>query len=99
MGGGWGRSCVVRHGGFVGPLASPIRRPEELAGQDVAVGYHSGSHFTTLQALEPFVDREQIKLKFVGSSWTRVDAGVEGDVPATSAWGITYQVLEQLGFR
>jgi hypothetical protein len=65
----------------------------------VAVGYHSGSHFTTLQALEPFLDRAQIKLKFVGSSWARVDAGVEGDVPATSVWGITYQVLEQLGFR
>jgi NitT/TauT family transport system substrate-binding protein len=60
---------------------------------------HSGSHFTTLQALEPFIDREQIKLKFVGSSWARVDVGVEGDVPATSVWGITYQVLEQLGFR
>jgi NitT/TauT family transport system substrate-binding protein len=64
-----------------------------------AVGYHSGSHFTTLQALEPFLDREQIKLKFVGSSWARVDAGVEGDMPATSVWGITYQVLEQLAFR
>jgi hypothetical protein len=70
-----------------------------LAGQEVAVGYHSGAHFTTLQALEPFLDREQIKLKFVGSSWARVDAGLEGDVPATSVWGITYQVLEQLGFR
>src|SRR5215469_16822928 len=48
------------------PPDSPIRAPQELAGQDVAVGYHSGSHFTTLQALEPFLDREQIKLKFVG---------------------------------
>jgi ABC-type taurine transport system substrate-binding protein len=84
-----------RHG--AAGLADP--QAEELAGQDVAVGYHSGSHFTTLQALEPFLDREQIKLKFVGSSWARVDAGVEGDVPATSVWGITYQVLEQLGFR
>ena len=61
--------------------------------------YHSGSHFTTLQALEPFLDREQIKLKFVGSSWARVNAGLEGDVPATSVWGVSYQVLEQLGFR
>src|SRR5262249_59130980 len=86
-------------GGVRGLSASPIGGPEELAGQEVAVCYHPGSHFTTLQALEPFLDREQIKLKFVGSSWARVDAGVEGDVPATSVWGITYQVLEQLGFR
>ena len=26
-------------------------------------------------------------------------AGIEGDVPATSVWGITDQFLEQLGFR
>jgi ABC-type nitrate/sulfonate/bicarbonate transport system substrate-binding protein len=90
---------VVTPGGVMVPPDSPIRRPEELAGRDVAVGYHSGSHFTTLQALEPFLDRERLKLKFVGSSWARVDAGVDGDVPATSVWGITYQVLEQLGFR
>jgi NitT/TauT family transport system substrate-binding protein len=29
---------------------SDIRSPEDLAGVDVAVGYHSGSHFSTLQA-------------------------------------------------
>jgi hypothetical protein len=28
-----------------------------------------------------------------------VDAGMDRDVPATSVWGITYQVLERLGFR
>jgi hypothetical protein len=95
----WGKSYVVTPGGVMAPPDSVIRRPEDLVGQEVAVGYHSGSHFTTLQALEPFLDREQIKLKFVGSSWARVDAGIDGDVPATSVWGITYQVLEQLGFR
>ena len=31
--------------------------------------------------------------------WARVDVGVDRDVPATSVWGLTYQVLEQLGFR
>jgi NitT/TauT family transport system substrate-binding protein len=95
----WGKSYVVTPGGVMVPPGSPISAPEDLAGQDVAVGYHSGSHFSTLQALESFLDREQIKLRFVGSSWARVDAGVEGDVPATSVWGTTYQVLEQLGFR
>src|SRR5262249_33426261 len=64
-----------------------------------AVRYHAGSHFTTIEALEPFLAREKIKLRFVGSSWARVDVGIERDVPATSVWGITYQVLEHLGFR
>ena len=95
----WGRSYVVTPGGVMVPPDSSIRRPEDLAGQEVAVGYHSGSHFSTLQALEPFLAREQIKLGFVGSSWARVDAGLDRDVRATSVWGITYLVLEQLGFR
>ncbi len=95
----WGMSYVVTPGGVMVPPDSPIQRPEDLAGQDVAVGYHSGSHFTTIQALEPFLPQDEIKLKFVGMPWARVDVGIERDVPATSVWGLTYQVLEQLGFR
>ena len=95
----WGKSYVVTPGGVMVPPDSPITKPEQLAGREIAVGYHSGSHFTTIQALEPFLTAEQIKLKFVGSVWARVDVGVDRDVPATSVWGLTYQVLEQLGFR
>jgi hypothetical protein len=29
---------------------APVRRPEELAGVAIGVGYHSGSHFATVQA-------------------------------------------------
>ena len=95
----WGKSYVVAPGGIMVPPDSPIAKPEDLAGQEIAVGYHSGSHFTTIQSLEPFLPRDQIKLKFVGSVWARVDVGVDRDVPATSAWGLTYLVLEQFGFR
>src|SRR3954454_15543726 len=90
----WGKSYVVTPGGIMVPPDSPIMRPDDLAGQEIAVGYHSGSHFTTIQPREPFLARDQIKLRFVGSSWARVDVGVERDVPATSVWGITCQVLE-----
>lgn len=95
----WGKAYVVTPGGVMVPPDSPITQPEQLAGREIAVGYHSGSHFTTIQSLEPFLTAEQIKLKFVGSVWARVDVGVDRDVPATSVWGLTYQVLEQLGFR
>jgi hypothetical protein len=95
----WGKSYVVAPGGIMVPPDSSIIRPEDLAGRQISVGYHSGSHFTTIQALEPFLPRDEIELKFVGSVWARVDAGVDRDVPATSAWGLTYLVLEQLGFR
>ena len=95
----WRDCYVVTPGGIMVPPDSPITKPEHLVGQDIAVGYHSGSHFTTIQALEPFLSRDEIKLKFVGSVWARVDVGVDRDTPATSVWGLTYQVLEQLGFR
>lgn len=95
----WGRAYVVTPGGIMVPPESPIREPEDLAGHEIAVGYHSGSHFTTIQSLEPFLAADQVKLKFTGSIWARVDVGVDRDVPATSVWGLTYQVLDQLGFR
>src|SRR6185312_15831718 len=95
----WRDAYVVAPGGVMVPPDSPIRTPEDLAGREIAVGYHSGSHFTTIQSLEPFLPKEAIKLKFVGSVWARVDVGVDRDVPATSVWGLTFQVLEQLGFR
>jgi hypothetical protein len=95
----WGKAYVVTPGGIMVAPESPIQKPEDLAGHEIAVGYHSGSHFTTLQSLEPFLTSEQMKLKFVGSVWARVDVGIDRDVPATSVWGLTYQVLDQLGFR
>jgi ABC-type nitrate/sulfonate/bicarbonate transport system substrate-binding protein len=90
---------VVTPGGVMVPPESPIKAPEDLAGQEVAVGYRSGSHYTTIQALEAFLPRDRITLRFVGSQWARVDIGVDRDIAATSVWGLTYQVLEQLGFR
>ena len=95
----WGKSYVVTPGGVMVPPDSAITRPEDLADREIAVGYHSGSHFTTIQALEPVLAHDRIKLKFVGMPWARVDVAVRGEVPATSVWGLTFQVLEQLGFR
>ena len=95
----WGKSYVVTPGGIMVPPESPITKPEQLAGQEIAVGYHSGSHFTTIQSLEPFLTNEQIKLRFGGSIWARVDIGVGRDLPAVSVWGLSFQVLEQFGFR
>jgi ABC-type nitrate/sulfonate/bicarbonate transport system substrate-binding protein len=95
----WEDSYVVTPGGIMVPPDSPIRDPEDLAGQEIAVGYHSGSHFTALQALESFLPPDRIRLKFVGSSWARVDIALSRELPAVSAWGITYLTLEQLGFR
>ena len=95
----WGKSYVATPGGIMVPPESPIAKPEDLAGVEIAVGYHFGSHFTTIQALEACIPRAAIELKFVGSIWARVDVAVDRNVAATSVWGLTYQVLDQLGFR
>ena len=52
----WGKAYVVTPGAVMVKADSDIRKPDDLAGREVAVGYHSGSHFTTIQALEAFLD-------------------------------------------
>jgi len=95
----YGNAYVVTPGGIMVPEDSPIRRPEDLAGVEIAVGYQSGSHYATIQAMEAFLKPEQIKLKFVGLPWQRVDVVADRDLQAASLWGITYQTGEQLGLR
>jgi NitT/TauT family transport system substrate-binding protein len=84
---------------IVVPPESPIRRPEDLAGEAIGVGYHSGSHFATLQALEAVLPSDEIKLTFQGPPNERLDALLERQVPAATMWGVPLYVAEAFGFR
>ena len=84
---------------IVVPPESPVRRPEDLAGVPVGVGYHSGSHFATVQALEPVLGPGEVKLTFQGPPNERLDALLERQVPAATAWGVPLYIAEALGFR
>jgi len=95
----YGKAYALTPGGIMVPEDSPIRKPEDLAGREIAVGYQSGSHYATIQALEAFLKPEDIKLKFVGTPWQRVDIAVDRDLQGASLWGITYLAGEQLGLR
>lgn len=95
----WGGAYSVIPCGVYVPPESAITTPEDLADVDVAVGYHSGSHFATLQALEPFLNADQIKLRFLGYPYDRVDLALDRQVPALTAWGAATYLLEQQGFR
>ena len=95
----YGKAYVVTPGGVMVRGNSAIRLPEELAGTDIAVGYQSGSHYSKIQALEAFLKPDEIKLKYVGRPWQRLDVVMDGDLQAASLWGLTYQVAEQLGLR
>jgi NitT/TauT family transport system substrate-binding protein len=81
------------------PPESPVRRAEDLAGVPIGVGYHSGSHFATVQALEPVLAPGDLKLTFQGPPNERLDALIDRQVPAATAWGVPLYIAEALGFR
>lgn len=84
---------------IVVPPESPIRRPEDLAGVEVGVGFHSGSHFTTQQALEAVLDPSAINLSFEGSPATRLDSVLDRQIPAATVFGVQLYIAEAMGFR
>jgi ABC-type amino acid transport substrate-binding protein len=84
---------------IVVPPESPVRRPEDLAGVPVGVGYHSGSHFATVQALEGVLGPDEAKLTFQGPPNERLDALLQRDVQAATVWGVPLYVAEAFGFR
>src|SRR5688572_27401055 len=95
----WGHAYSVSPSGIFVPPESPVRSPEELANIPITVGYHSGSHFSTLQGLERFLKHEEIKLHFGGLLLDRLASIVDRQVPATSLFGAPFYVAEQLGFK
>jgi NitT/TauT family transport system substrate-binding protein len=95
----WGAAYSVCVSGiFVAP-ESRYQRPEDLAGVKVGVGYHSGSHYSAIQGLEPFLERPDIALDYVGRPFDRVRLAQKREIEAVNVFGAQYYVLEQQGFR
>jgi NitT/TauT family transport system substrate-binding protein len=95
----WGHAYTVTPAGIFAAPNSDYRTPQDLAGVPVAVGYHSGSHYATVQALEPFLERSQIELNFVGLPNDRARLLVRGEVEVANLFGAQYYLAEQLGYR
>ena len=95
----WGHAYSVTPSGIWVAPESDIKEPEDLAGVAVAVGYHSGSHFSAIQALEPFLAKDQINLQFVGGPQDRCQLSLDRRVQAANVFGTPSYVLEQQGFR
>src|SRR4051794_9075716 len=95
----WGKAYSVCECGIFVAAGSRYRRPEDLAGVKVGVGYHSGSHYSAIQGLEPFLDRDDIALDFVGRPWDRVRLMLDGRIEAANVFGPQYYLLEQHGLR
>ena len=95
----WGHAYSVTPAGIYVPMDSPVRKAQGLAGVEVAVGYHSGSHFSALQALEVLLEPRSIVLQFLGGPNDRLDLLLEGRVEAANLFSTQAYVAEQQGFR
>jgi hypothetical protein len=82
------------------PPESPVREPADLAGVAISVGYQSGSHYSTIQALEQYLPPDQINLSFAdGLLFRRMELLIDRQVPAAALFSGPYYFMEQLGFR
>jgi NitT/TauT family transport system substrate-binding protein len=95
----WGNAYSVLPCGIYVAPESEVRRPADLAGVEIGVGYHSGSHFSAIQALESVIAPESINLSFSGQPYDRIDALLSRELPAANVWGAATYLLEQQGFR
>ena len=66
----------------------------------IAVGYQSGSHYSTIQALEQYMPLDKINLTFAdGMLFHRLDQLLDGKAQASALFSGPYYFAEQLGFR
>ena len=90
---------VAPAGVFV-PADSAVRTPEDLAGVPISVGFQSGSHYATIQALEQYLPPDKINLHFAdGMLFARMGRLIDGAAPACALFSGPYYFAEQLGFR
>jgi hypothetical protein len=90
---------VAPSGVFVA-ASSAITSPADLADVPISVGFQSGSHYATIQALEPYLGTDRINLSFgEGMLFHRMEAFLDGAAQAATLFGGPYYFAEQLGYR
>jgi ABC-type nitrate/sulfonate/bicarbonate transport system substrate-binding protein len=96
----YGDVYSVSPAGVFVPPESPVKSPEDLAGVPISVGFQSGSHYSTIQALEQYLPADKINLSFNdGLLFKRMELLLDRKVPAVHLFSGPYYFAEQLGFR
>src|SRR5579862_9202666 len=96
----YARAYSIAPAGIFVPPDSTIREPADLAGVPISVGFQSGSHYSSLQALEPYLPREKILLSFNdGMLFKRMELLLDARLPAAALFSGPLYFAEQLGFR
>ena len=94
-----GRRASIVAGAVAVPPDSDIYTPQQLANKTIAVPFHAGTHYLTLQLLEGFVPRDMIKLVSSGRPSERYRAMMSGKVDACSVREPWITVAEKNGCR
>src|ERR1700756_896173 len=90
----------VAPAGIFVPPESPIKNPCDLVDVPISVGYQSGSHYSSIQALEQYMKPSDVKLSFAdGLLFKRMELLFDRKIPAASLFSGPYYFMEQLGFR
>lgn len=95
----WGHAYSVTPSGIYAAFDSEIRKPADLAGVSVGVGYHSGSHFSALSALQQILEPDEIDLIYVGGPQDRLARLLDGSIAAANLFGNPMYIAEQKGFH
>lgn len=95
----WGHAYSVTPSGIYVALDSGIQKPGDLAGVPIGVGYHSGSHFSALSALQQMLEPGEIELVYVGGPQDRLARLLDGSIAAANLFGNPMYIAEQKGFR
>src|SRR4030081_1453103 len=90
---------VAPSGIFV-PADSKVRTPADLAHVPISVGYQSGSHYSTIQALEQYIPAGDINLIFEdGMLFSRIERLIEGKSQAAALFNGPYYLAEHHAYR
>ena len=95
-----GRRSIVTYAALVVRGDSPVQTPQQFANRQIGVPFFFGTHYLTLQMLEGFVPRDQIKLGRVpnGSPY-RFDLLMRGEIEATTLTEPYISLAEKKGCR
>ncbi|WP_028936319.1 ABC transporter substrate-binding protein [Pseudonocardia spinosispora] len=92
------RAAVNSQAIMVRPDA-PENHPQDLAGKEVAVNFHHGSHYVALQTLEGFLPRDEIKVVHVGGPRIRFEQLRDGTIAAAALMEPWISLAEKQGFK
>jgi NitT/TauT family transport system substrate-binding protein len=95
-----GRRSIVTFAALVVRGDSPVQTPQQLANRQIGVPFFFGTHYLTLQMLEGFIPRDQIKLGRVpNGSRYRFNLLMSGAVEATTLTEPYVSLAEKKGCR